>query len=43
MKKIISKVLLAVFVIGLLASCSSQKSLRKCDGTRGQKTRMGTM
>lgn len=43
MKKIISKVLLAVFVIGLLTSCSSRKSLKKCDGRKGQKTRMGTM
>lgn len=43
MKKIISKVLITVFVMGLLASCSSQKSLRKCDGRKGQKTRMGTI
>jgi hypothetical protein len=33
--------LLALFITGI--SCASSKSYRKCDGTKGQKTRMGTM
>ena len=33
--------LLALFLVGV--SCASSKAPRKCDGTKGQKTRMGTM
>ncbi|MDB4089501.1 hypothetical protein N9544_07775 [Flavobacteriales bacterium] len=33
--------LLALFIVGV--SCTSSKAPRKCDGTKGQKTRMGTM
>ncbi|MEN8811532.1 MAG: hypothetical protein ABF264_05785 [Flavobacteriales bacterium] len=33
--------LLAIFVV--TASCTTSKSSRKCDGSKGQRTRMGTM
>ncbi len=39
MKRII-KILLAVVVVSLIASCASQK---KCDGRRGVRTSMGLM
>ena len=33
--------LLAIFILGM--SCASAKGPKKCDGTKGQKTRMGPM
>ncbi|MDG1175938.1 MAG: hypothetical protein P8N07_09085 [Flavobacteriales bacterium] len=41
-KRIITAIaLLTLFLVGV--SCTSSKSVRKCDGKKGQKTRMGTI
>lgn len=38
---IIAIALLAFFLVGV--SCTTSKAPRKCDGTKGKKTNMGTM
>ena len=40
-RNIIAVALMAIFLVGV--SCTASKSSRKCDGTKGKKTRMGTI